>query len=147
MTARSMLLLVLFLFVAACATPASTTRQDATPAASTGTASAAPAEIVLRPAPENLGCDSIGIDYGSLTFQIDPAAAEQVSALTNTGVVLRTYWEAGFHPGTGTERVIIDPAGQIAVTDGDVLQVGEPLGGYHVCLGPETIHVLFTQPS
>jgi hypothetical protein len=107
--------------------------------------------IVLREAPANMGCDTIGIDYTSMTFHIDPTATEQVSAVTDTGVTLVTYWAAGFQPGAGTERVVRDAAGQVVVADGEVLQVPPAayprLHGYFVCLAPDKLYVLLTDPS
>jgi hypothetical protein len=107
--------------------------------------------IVLHEVPANLGCDTIGIDYTSMTFRIDPAAAEQVAAVTDTGVTLATYWSAGFTAGADAERVVRDPAGEVVVTDGDVLQVPPAayprLGGYFVCLGPDKLYVLLADPS
>jgi hypothetical protein len=86
-----------------------------------------------------------------MTFRIDPAATEQVSAVTDTGVTLATYWSAGFMPGTDTERLVRDPNGNVVVTDGDVLQVPPAayprLGGYFVCLGPAKLYVLLADPS
>jgi hypothetical protein len=107
--------------------------------------------IDLHEAPADLGCDTIGIDYKSMTFHIDPAAAEQVSATTDTGVTLATYWSVGFVPGTDSERVIRDPAGKVVVTDGELLQVPPAayprLAGYFVCLAPTKLYVLLTDPS
>lgn len=115
------------------------------------TASTGASTIVLHEAPANLGCDTIGIDYTSMTFHIDPIAAEQVSAMTDTGVSLATYWAAGFQPGADTERVVRDTAGKLVVTDGDVLQVPPAayprLAGYFVCLGPDKLYVLLADPS
>ncbi len=131
-----------------------------TPSAAPSAASASPTTatppsgtttIVLNEAPANLGCDTIGIDYKSMTFRIDPAAAEQVSAVTDTGVALSTYWSTGFMPGTDAERLVRDPNGKVVVSDGDVLQVPPAayprLAGYFVCLGPDKLYVLLADPS
>jgi hypothetical protein len=82
-----------------------------------------------------------------VTFRIDPAAAEQVSAITDTGATLQTYWETGFVPGSAVDRVIRDPAGTVVVADGDDLPVGERLHGYFVCFAPASIYVLLTNPA
>ncbi len=107
--------------------------------------------MALREAPANLGFDTIGIDYASMTFHMDPAATDQVSAVTDTGVTLATYWSAGFVPGAESDRLVRDPAGMVVVTDGDVLQVPPgaypPLGGYFVCLAPDKLYVLLADPS
>ena len=67
----------------------------ATPAGSPG--------IVLRQAPANLGCDSIGWEgepYRTLTFHVDPDAPEHVWAESDTGATLTTQWSEGFQAGT-----------------------------------------------
>ncbi|HET9757955.1 MAG TPA: hypothetical protein VFP66_15735 [Candidatus Limnocylindrales bacterium] len=138
--------LFLCLSLAACTgTPPS---QTAEPSASP---SAAETAIVLHEAPANLGCDTIGIDYTSMTFRIDPTAAEQVSAVTDTGVTLTTYWSVGFQPGSDAERVIRDPAGKVVVSHDEVLLVPPAayprLAGYFVCLAPDKLYVLLADPS
>jgi hypothetical protein len=112
-------------------------------------ATAAPSSgsIVLHETPANLGCDSIGIDYKSMTFHIDPAAAEQVTAMTDTGVSLVTHWPANFTAGTAAERVVRDSAGMAVATDGETLKVGEQLHGYYVCLGQTKLYVMLASPS
>lgn len=77
----------------------------------------------------------------------DPAATEQVSAITDTGVSLVTYWAAGFRAGTDAERVVRDPAGQVVVAEGEVLEVGQRLHGYFVCLSTNALYVLIADPS
>jgi hypothetical protein len=113
-----------------------------------------PSAIVLHRAPADLGCDSIGWEgepYHTLTFHIDPDAADHVWATADTGAVLQTYWPAGFEPGSVAERVVHDPAGQVVAADGDVVPV--PVGsnlrlhGYFVCLTPAELHVMLTDPG
>ena len=104
--------------------------------------------IVLKRAMPDLACDSIGIDYTSVQFRIDPEAAEQVAAITDTGVELKTYWPEGFQADTAAERVVRDPAGQVVVTDGEVLGIpNSGLQGYFVCLGQGALWVLLTDPG
>ena len=105
------------------------------------------AAIVLHETPDNLGCDSIGVEYKTVTFHIEPAAAEQVSALTDSGVSLVTYWPAGFKAGTAAERVVRDPAGNVVASDGQVLRAGQNLRGYGVCLSTSKLHVMLAAPS
>jgi len=133
---------------------AAVTAAGCAPPAGDGTAppaSSAPSSIALRTAPANLGCDSIGVDYRNVTFHIDPTAAEQVSATTDTGMSLLTYWSAGFRPGTVAERVVRDPAGQVVMTDGQVLPIPQAdwprLHGYFVCPAPDALYVLVVEPS
>ena len=120
-------------------------------AAPPSTAASGGTTIVLNQAPPNMGCDTIGIDYKSMTFDIDPDAMEQVAAETDTGVILKTYWSAGFQPGTDAEQVVRDPTGAVVVSSGVVLQVppaGFPrLHGYFVCLAPDKLYVLLKDPS
>lgn len=87
--------------VAACGQPTPTTWPES-PAVSPGSA------IQLRQAPDNLGCDTIGVDYREVTFQIDPAAADPVTAVADTGTALRTFWSVGFQ-GSATEKAVLDP--------------------------------------
>jgi hypothetical protein len=102
--------------------------------------------LVLRETPADLGCDAIGVDYQSVTFHIDPSAAEQVSAMTDTAVALVTHWPAGF-TGDTAAGVIQDGAGTVVVTDGDMLQNGQQLGGYDVCLSPSDLYVMVPAPG
>jgi hypothetical protein len=108
--------------------------------------------IVLRQAPPDLGCDSIGWQgepYRTLTFHVDPAAAEQVWAESDTGASLVTYWSAGFQPGTPDERLVRDPSGAVFIRDGDTVEVPEAanlrIQGYFVCLQPDKLYVLTTE--
>jgi hypothetical protein len=165
MTRQLFTCLTLFLWVVACApavpVPASVppaeptapeTSAPASPAPSTPAASPSSATtIVLREAPAGMGCDAIGVDYTSLTFRVDPAATEQVSAVTDTGVTLATYWAAGFLPGNDSELLVRDPAGEVVVAHGDTLSVPSGtyprLQGYFVCLAPDRLYVLLADPT
>lgn len=115
------------------------------------TATADAGAFVLRRAPDDLGCDAIGLDYRSVTFHIDPAAAEHVSAVTDQGKPLLTFWSDGFVPGTAEERVIRDPSGAVVVSDGEVLAIPAAawprLHGYFVCAGPDALYVLLADPT
>jgi hypothetical protein len=134
------------------ASPSGAAASPSPTVAATPTAVATPSArpLALRQAPENLGCDTIGIDYRRMTFRLDPDAAEPVSAVTDTNVQLRTHWSAGFKQAPDGQRAIVDPAGKVVVTDGqtlDVPQTGYPrLAGYFVCLGPTEIYVLLQEP-
>jgi hypothetical protein len=116
----------------------------------------APPAIVLNRSPADLGCDSIGWPddverFRSLTFRIDPAAAEQVMAVSDTGVELETSWAPGFEPGSATERVVRGPDGQVVARDGEVVDLPEAanpeLHGYLLCLTPTTLDVMERRPS
>ena len=82
-----------------------------------------------------------------MTFHIDPAATEPVSATTDTGVSLTTYWPAGFTAGTAAERAVRDASGTVVATDGETLKVGEQLHGYYVCTGPTKVYVMLAAPT
>jgi hypothetical protein len=135
--------------LAGCAAPPGPTTSPLSPESPSS-----PAAITLREAPSNLGCDSIGWPdeiepFSSLTFRIDPAAEEQVRAVSDTGRELVTYWAAGFVPGSATERVIRDPERQVVAQDGEVveLQAGWQLHGHPVCMSPDKLYVTLTQPG
>ena len=146
--------IVLAALVAACGTTTPTTAPGASaPVASApGSAPAASgAQIQLQPAPDNLGCDTIGVDYQQVTFHIDPAAAEQVTAQADTGAVLHTFWAVGFVGGSAAEKVVRDPAGAVVAADGEVLAIPQGasprLHSYFVCLSPDAIYVLLADPQ
>jgi hypothetical protein len=115
-------------------------------ASTTATAAPSSAAIVLHVTPDNLGCDSIGIDYTTMTLQIDPAAIEQVSAMTDTGVSLVTYWPASF-AGSAPERAVRDAAGKVVASDGEIVNAGGQLHGYYMCLAPTKIYVMLERPG
>ena len=111
-----------------------------------------PSAIVLRQAPADLGCDTIGWEgepYRTLTFRVDPAAVEPVWAESDTGAVLTTYWASGFQAGQPSERVVRTPSGEVFVTDGEVVE--GPQGAnlyihdYLVCLRPDKLYVVPTE--
>ena len=108
------------------------------------------AGFLLNPAPANLGCDTIGVDYREVTFKVDPAAADPVTALADTGRVLRTFWAAGFIAG-GPNKVVLDQFGAVVVTDGDKLAIPEGafprLQGYFVCPSPDALYILAADPQ
>ena len=114
---------------------------------------AVPSALALNRAPADIGCDSIGWPdevepFGSLTFRIDPAAADPVVAVSDTGVTLETLWVPGFEAGPASERVIQGPDGQVVVRDGDVLTLvpgqNAELNGYPLCITPTTLYVMPT---
>jgi hypothetical protein len=102
--------------------------------------------IALRTAPPDLGCDAIPPPYRQVTFRIDAAAEEQVSALTDTGARLVTYWSAGFRAGSADDPVVRDPSGSVVVADGEVLSIPHEewprLHGYFVCPSFAALYVL-----
>ena len=133
----------------AASAPAASAPAASAPAASAPVASGA--EIQLQPAPANLGCDTMAVDYREVTFQIDPAAAEQVTALANTGTVLHTFWAAGFSGGSAADKTVLDPTGAVVATNGDKLAIPEGafprLNGYFVCPSPDALYILATDPQ
>jgi hypothetical protein len=165
MTTHRVLLVVTCMALLACGgnpaspstIPETTAQASAIPAATADASIAAAASssvaIVLHETPADLGCDSIGVDYTSMTFQIDQGAPEPVSALTDTGVSLVTYWPAEFSAARtadnpfGPEFFIRDSAGVSVATDGDTLKAGETLHGYYVCLSPSKLYVMLVAPS
>ena len=145
MTALRALLVVGCLALWACASP--TTTPSPAPSVSpvpSPSASAATSSIpiVLRETPADLGCDSIPVDYTRVIFHIDPAAAEPVTATTDKGVSLVTYWPAGY---TADETGIRDNTGMVVITDRQPLHVNEQRihgsGGTDLCWGLTTLYV------
>jgi hypothetical protein len=143
------------LILVACGTsqPATTTAPSAAP--STAAPSAAPSgsatgSLALHPVPAGLGCDAMPADYRNVTFQIDPTAEEPVTAQTDTGKSLQTFWSAEFQ-GSADERVIKDPTGQVVATNGETLAIPEGafprLHGYFVCPSANALYVLIQDPA
>ena len=134
---------ILLLFLGACAFTAC-----GGPAAPSRSAAAG---LQLRVAPADLGCDAMGVPYHSVTFKVDPAAADPVTAVTDQGASLRTFWSAGFEGGPAPDPVVRDPAGQVGAADGDVLAIPEGawprLKGYFVCPSADAVYVLLADPS
>jgi hypothetical protein len=98
-----------------------------------------------------IACDSIGVDYKSATIKIDAASDPDVWAETDIGSKLAVNWTDGF---TATDRaapVINGPKGEEVARDGTVIDV--PAGayprlvGYFVCLAPDALYVLETDPQ
>jgi len=135
---RVVLLSVGLVAVTACAGPAA-------PSPSAG------AGLQLRVAPADLGCDAIGVPYRSATFDIDPSAPEPVTAVTDQGTSLKTYWAAGFQGGSADDPVIRDPAGEVVAADGDELTIPEGewprLRGYFVCPAQDALYILLADPT
>ena len=105
--------------------------------------------IVLDRTPP-IGCDSIGIDYKSANIRIDAASDPDVWAETDTGKKLSVKWTEGFTATDGDAPVIKGPKGEEVARDGTVIVV--PPGayprqvGYFVCLAPDTLYILETDP-
>jgi len=97
-----------------------------------------------------IGCDAIGVDYKSATIKIDAASDPDVWAETDTGKKIAVTWTQGFTATDGSAPVINGPNGEEVARDGtviDVLAGAYPrLAGYFVCLGPEALYVLETDP-
>ncbi len=135
-------------------------------AATSATTSASPAPtptaalaIVLRRAPDNLGCDSIVIPYSSATIRIDPSAAEQVWAEIDTlhpdtagefpgvavGDRLQVYWSPSFSGGDASDPTVRDSNGAVAARDGT--RTGELQPPYYLCATSGEVHVLDSPPG
>jgi hypothetical protein len=106
--------------------------------------------IVLDRTPP-IGCDSIGIDYKAATIRIDAASDPDVWAGTDTGKKLAVKWTDGFTATDGGAPVINGPNGEEVARDGTVITVPEGanprLAGYFVCLAPDSLYVLETDPE
>jgi hypothetical protein len=101
--------------------------------------------VELNRVPDGLACDAVGIPFRLMTFDVDPAIPGVVTAVTDAGDQLNTYWREGFALGVDG-RSIVDPAGQRVVTDGEVLVVPQNdwprLIGYMVCPAPGKLYIL-----
>lgn len=80
-----------------------------------------------------------------VTFRIDPAASEPVTALGSDGRTLHVRWPVGFYGGTTTDPVVRDAYGRVVARDGEQLnnpQEGFPdLHGYSACFGGDTLWI------
>ena len=120
--------------------------------ASTAPSPLASSGIVLeRTGP--ISCDSIGVNYKSATINIDAASDPAVWAGTDTAVPgkIAVKWTNGFTATDGPEIVIRGPKGEEVARDGTVINVPADayprLAGYFVCLAPEALYVLETDPQ
>jgi hypothetical protein len=143
-SARILVVSVGLAVVAACGSPGASAPSAEAPSASA-------AGVTLRMIPDGTACDSIGISYKSVTFEIDPAAVDPVTAITDEGVSLRTFWSPGFVGGPAEDPVVRDPEGQVVAADGDVLPVpGDAyprLKGYFVCTAPDALYIFLAEPT
>ena len=130
-----------------------------TPTASPAPTATAASTIVLRRAPDNLGCDSIASTYSSATIRIDPSAAEQVWAEIDTlvpdppdpenptlvGDRRLVYWSPSFSGGDASDPTVRDSSGAVVARDGT--RTGELQPPYYLCAGNGDIYVLDYQPG
>lgn len=83
-----------------------------------------------------------------MTFHIDATASADVTATTNAGAILQTFWSEGF---VGGVPDVQDPSGQVVVTDGEVLEMPQGafprLRGYFVCPSTDAVYVLLQDRS
>ena len=124
------------------------------PAASPSLSAAAPSAVasaagIVLERTESVGCDTIGIDYTSATIKIDAASDPDVWAETEAGKKLAVNWTAGFTASDGP--VVNGPKGEEVARDGTVIVVPAAayprLVGYFVCLAPDALYILETDPS
>jgi hypothetical protein len=131
----------------ACSNPASQA-PSATPGSSPTPGTAV---LELDRAPDNLGCDTIGVDYRSVTFHIDPSADPQIWAVTNTGGSLGVRWDSTFEAGTDADPTVVDAEGETVLSDGDTLEIPEgafpELKGHFVCPGTTELFILDAAPA
>lgn len=100
-----------------------------------------------------IGCDSIGVDYKSVTINIDAASDPDVWGGTDTESPgkIAVKWTDGFTATGETEIVILGPKGEEVARDGTLVNLPDGanprLAGYFVCVAPEAIYVLETDPQ
>ena len=106
------------------------------------------AGVSLQPALASLGCDTVAPGYSSVTFHIDATKAADVTATTNAGATLKTFWWEGF---VGGATDVQDPSVQVVAKDGEVLEIPQGafprLKGYFVCPSADALYVLLQDPS
>lgn len=133
----------------------------AAPSASSAGATTQPASAAVSPAGSAgaivldrtgpIGCDSIGIDYKVATIMIDAASDPNVWAVTDTAKKIAAKWTAGFTVTDGPEPVVQDSKGAEVARNGTAINVPEGanprLAGYFVCLAPDALYVLETDPQ
>jgi hypothetical protein len=126
----------------------SATPSAAVPSDAPSGAPSSGAGVTLQPAPADLGCDTVAPSYSSVTFHIDAAKTADVTATTNAGATLKTFWSEGFVGGVSDVQ---DPSGQVVVTDGEMLDIPQGafprLKGYFVCPSADALYVLLQDPS
>jgi hypothetical protein len=130
---------------------------EAPSAAPSQPASAAPSPIassgIVLERTGPIGCDSIGVDYHSVTINIDPASDPAVWAGTDTAQPgkIAVKWTDGFTATDEPEIVVRGPKGEEVARDGTVINVpagaNPRLAGYFVCLAPNAVYVLETDPQ
>jgi hypothetical protein len=127
------------------------TSPDASPQSAPSAAATMASGVVLNRAPADLGCDSIGWPaevepFSSLTFRIDPTAADHVTAQSDTGVNLTVEWVPGFEGGAQGQLVVLGQDGQVLIEDGETIELpsgsNPELHGYPLCVTPTTVAVL-----
>jgi len=143
---RILLLIGVAILAAGCATPVAPSAKPSSVPSQSGAA----ATITLRAAPADLGCDAMPVDYRRVTFKIDPEAEEHVTAQSDTGKSLPTFWSTGF-AGSAEPLAIKDPSGQVVAANGEALDIPEGalprLHGYFVCPSTDALYVLLQDPS
>jgi hypothetical protein len=111
---------------------------------------ASAAGIVLQRT-RSIGCDTIGVDYKTATIKIDAASDPDVWAETDTGKKIEVNWTEGFSARDGSPPVIRGPKGEEVARDGTRIDVPDGayprLVGYFVCLAPDALFVLETDPQ
>ena len=121
------------------------------PAPSTAVSPAGPPGAIVLDRTPSIGCDSIGVDYTSATIRIDASSDPDVWAETEGAKKLAVKWTDGFSATDGSPPTIVGPKGEEVAHDGtkiDVPAAAYPrLAGYFVCLSPDALYVLETDPQ
>lgn len=96
----------------------------------------------------DFGCDAIPAPYESFAIRIDPAAAETVWAIADTGLRLRTEWGSTFRGLVGPPATVVDGRG-LSLGDGAIVRTPNGrwpvIGGHFVCPSGDMISV-FDEP-
>jgi hypothetical protein len=144
-------LAMLLLIVAGCGVG---TSPDASLQSAPSAAATMAGGVVLNRAPADLGCDAVGWPedvepFSSLTFRVDPTAADHVTARSDTGVNLTVEWVPGFEGGAEGQRAVVGPDGEVLIQDGETIELpagsNPELHGYPLCVTPTTVAVMAMQ--
>jgi len=110
-----------------------------------------PGVIILQHTPANAACDTLAVDYRSVTFFLDPTAETNVWAVTDRGARLAVLWDASFVGGPVLDPSVKDKTGAIVVRNRDVLQVPQGafpnLHGHFACPSTSSLWVFDAPPE
>lgn len=109
-----------------------------------------PASPLLRIRTEvaNSVCLLVRLGVPRVTLSLDPSQSDQIWAVADDGTKIPIEWPDGFRVGDSGGPVVLDPSGQVAGANGDVIVNPDTtmptLRGRTVCYGSNTLSVMPT---